>query len=107
MNHLTITNILLLFCGFFIKFLYALQKQKSMKIPFQMGFFIQDNWISVSLTLVAGFASLLMSDDLVKLLHIQAADNSPFYSIHALLSGIVPLFFIEKILNLIGAKPNE
>lgn len=107
MNHLTLTNILLLFCGFFIKFLYAMQKQKKMKLPFQHGFFFKDNWVSIALTLVAGFASLLMTDDLVKLLHIQAADDSPFYTIHALLSGIVPLFFIEKILKLIGATPDE
>ena len=107
MNHLTVTNIILLFCGFIIKFLYAVQKQKRQKLPFQIGFFFKDSWVSIALTLVAGFASLLMTDDLVKMLHIQAADDSPFYTIHALLSGIVPLFFIEKILKLIGATPNE
>lgn len=107
MNHLTLLNITLLFCGFIIKFLYAIQKQKRQKLPFQIGFFFKDSWVSIALTLVAGFASLLMADDIVKMLHIQAEDNAPFYTIHALLSGIVPLFFIEKILKLIGATPNE
>lgn len=107
MEHLTLTNILLLFCGFLIKFLYAIQKQKKLNLPFQHGYFFKDNLVSILLTLVAGFASLLMADDLVKLMHMQADDSSPFYTIHALLSGIVPLFFIEKILKLIGATPDE
>ncbi|MGQ0829878.1 MAG: hypothetical protein ACT4ON_15945 [Bacteroidota bacterium] len=107
MEHLTLSNILLLFCGITIKFLYAVKKQQRQGKPFLIGFFLKDNLIEIALTLVAGFASLIMSDDMIKLLGVQAADGSPFYSAHAFISGIAPLFVIGKIMKLVKINIHE
>jgi len=106
MEHLTLNNILLLFCGIIIKFLYALEKQRKQNKQFFIGFFFKDNAIEFGLTLVAGFASLIMSDDMIKLLRVQASDGSPFYSAHAFISGIAPMFIISKIIKLVKVNAN-
>jgi hypothetical protein len=107
MEHLTGTNILLLFCGIIIHFLYAVKKQQRLGKQFLIGFFLKDNRVEIALTLIAGFASLIMSDDIIKLLGIQAEDGSPFYSAHAFISGIAPLLIIRKIMKLAKINTNE
>lgn len=107
MEHLTPTNILLLFCGIIVKFLYVVKKQQKRKKQFLIGFFFKDNFIEILLTLIVGFASLIMSDDLIKLLKIQALDGSFFYSAHAFISGIASLFILDKLMKLIKIRLNE
>ena len=108
MQHLTITNIALLFFGILIKFLTTIQAQKKKGQPFLIGFFFKDNIIEILLTLVGAFSSLMMADDLLKLLHVTADDGSPFYTIHAFVSGIMPMFFISKIIKLFKpTRPHE
>jgi len=107
MQHLTLVNIVLLFCGILINFLTAVSKTKKQGKPFLLGFFFKDNAIEIITTLVAAFASLIMADDLLKLFHVSADDGSPFYSIHAFVSGIMPMFFISKIMKLYKTKGNE
>lgn len=100
MTHLTPTNILLLLLGLALNFLYALQKAKKTDKTFSLGFYAKDNWIQVLITLISGFASLIMADDLLKLFHVTADDGSPFYTVHAFVSGILPLFIIDKIMKI-------
>ena len=107
MQHLTPTNILLLFLGLLMNLLYAIQKQKKQNKQFLLGFYLKDNWITMLLNIVAAFASLIMVDDLAKLLHIQMDGGSPFYTIHALVSGIIPLVVIEKVIKLFKTKTDE
>lgn len=107
MNHITLFNIVLLLCGFVIHFLYALLKITKMKLPFQVGFYFKDNWIEMLLTIVCGFTLLLIQDDVIKLLHIQADDSSSLPTVYVLLCGIFPMFIFQKLFKLIGAAPNE
>ena len=100
MAQLTATNILLLFLGLALNFLYALQKAKKSDKTFSLGFYAKDNWIQIFITLISAFASLVMADDLLKLLHVTADDGSPFYTIHAFVSGILPMLIIDKIMKL-------
>ena len=100
MAHLTVTNIILLFLGLILNILYALQKAKKESKIFSAGFYIKDNWIQVLITIVCAFASLIMADDLLKLFQVSAEPDSPFYTIHAFVSGIIPVFIVEKITKL-------
>lgn len=100
MEHLTVTNVLLLFLGLLLNFLYALQKAKKDDKTFSVGFYIKDNWIAVLITVISAFASLIMADDLLKLFQVNADADSPFYTVHAFISGIIPVFIIEKIMKL-------
>ena len=100
MAHLTVTNVILLFLGLLLNLLYALQKAKKESKTFSAGFYIKDNWIQVVITIVCAFASLIMADDLLKLFQVNADPESPFYTVHAFISGIIPVYIIEKITKL-------
>lgn len=100
MAHLTVTNVLLLFLGLLLNLLYALQKAKKESKTFSAGFYIKDNWIQVCITIISAFASLIMADDLLKLFQVSADSDSPFYTVHAFVSGIIPVFIVEKIMKL-------
>lgn len=107
MQHLTTTNILLLFLGLLMNLLYAVQKQKKLKQQFLFGFYLKDNWITMVLNIIAAFASLIMVDDLANILHIQTDSGSSFYTIHAFISGVLPMVIIEKVIKIFKAKADE
>lgn len=103
MNHITILNVLLLFNGLVIHFFYSVLKQKKKDKKFSMGFYIQDNALQTIVTIIAAISSLLMADDIAGLMHIQTVDGSPFYAAHAFISGLLPMFFIDRIMKIIKA----
>ena len=105
MKNLTLINVILLFNGLLIHFIYAILKQKKQDIKFSLGFYIKDNWLQAIATIVCAASSLIMADDIAQLMHIQTADGSPFYSAHAFISGLIPMFFINKIVKLFKASP--
>lgn len=107
MQNLTPTNIVLLFLGLIFHFCYAVIKAKKQKKDFLLGFYFKDNVFLVIATIVAAFASLLMASDLLKLFHVQADDGSPFFTIHAFVSGIMPMFFVSKLQKLYKAGNDE
>lgn len=97
---LTPMNIFLLLCGLFIKALYALQKAKKEDRTFSLGYYLKDNWVTMVLTVVTGFVCLVLVKDLITVLGISVVNGSSFYSLHALVCGMTPLFFIEKLIKL-------
>ena len=99
MNQLTPLNLLLLFCGLVINGLRAAQKAKENDTKFSFKFFVTDNWITIALTMITGFVSLLMAPDLMKALGVSANEDSAFYSIHALISGIIPAYLLDELLK--------
>lgn len=99
MNQLTPLNLLLLFCGLVINGLRAAQKAKETDTKFSFKFFVKDNWITIVLTMITGFVSLLMAPDVMKTLGVTASEDSAFYTIHALVSGMVPAYLLEKLLK--------
>lgn len=101
MEQLTITNIALLLCGIALKFLFTLLGIKKEKKHFSLGFFIKDNWIVIAITIIGGFASLLMADDLVTYLGVYSTTGAPFFKIHAFLSGFLPMVILSKIQKLL------
>jgi hypothetical protein len=105
MKNLTLINVILLFNGLLIHFIYALLKQKQLDTKFSAGFYIKDNWLQALATIVCAISSLIMADDIAKLLQIQTPDGSAFYSVHAFISGLLPMFFINKIVKLFKASP--
>jgi hypothetical protein len=103
MNHLTVLNIFLLFNGLVIHFIYSYLKKKKQDVKFLMGFYIQDNILQFIATIIAGISSLLMAEDIAGLMHIQTEEGSPFYAMHAFISGLLPMFFINRIIKLLKA----
>lgn len=69
-----------------------------------MGFYIQDNILQSIATIIAAISSLLMAEDIARILHITV-DGSPFYSVHSFISGLIPMFFINKVMKLFKAAP--
>ncbi|MFN8317168.1 MAG: hypothetical protein U0T32_12045 [Chitinophagales bacterium] len=100
MEMLTPMNIFLLLCGLFINALYALQKAKKEDRTFSLGYYLKDNWVTMVLTVVTGFVCLVLAKDLITVLGISVANGSSFYSLHALVCGIIPQYFIEKLIKL-------
>lgn len=101
MTHITILNVLLLFLGLVFNTFYSLQKAKNAGKLISLGYFIKDNWITMGMTVVSGFISLLLAPQLIKACGLTAASgDDSFYMAHAVVSGIIPLFFIDKLLKL-------
>ncbi|MDO9186929.1 MAG: hypothetical protein Q7W13_13025 [Bacteroidia bacterium] len=105
MKHLTLLNFFLCFNGLVLHFIYSVIKQKKQDLKFSMGFYIQDNILQSIATIIAAISSLLMADDIARILHIITVDGSPFYSVHSFISGLIPMFFINKIMKLFKATP--
>lgn len=105
MKNLTIINIILLLNGLIIHFIYAMLKQKKQDIKFSTGFYIKDNWMQAVAIIICAFSSLIMADDIAKIMNIQTPDGSPYYSVHAFISGLLPMYFINKIFKLFKASP--
>lgn len=99
MNQLTPLNILLLLCGLVINGLRAAQKAKENDVKFSFKRFIQENWITIVLTMITGFVSLVMAQDVMKALGVTANEDSAFYTIHALVSGMIPAYILDKLLK--------
>ncbi len=87
-----------------LKLLFTLLALKKDKIPFSLGFFIKDNWIVIFITIIGGFSSLLMAEDLVQYLGVQSPSGAAFYKIHAFLSGFLPIVILSKIQKLIAPE---
>lgn len=97
---LTPFNIFLLLCGLIINALYALQKAKKDDRTFSLGYYLKDNWVSMLLTMITGLVCLILAKDLISVLGITVANGSSFYSLHALICGIIPQYFIDKLIKL-------
>ena len=107
MKNLTILNVVLLFNGLIIHAIYAIIKQKKQNVKFSLGFYIKDNWLTMLATAIAAFSSLLMADDIAKLIHVHTEEGSPFYAVHSFISGILPMFFITRILKAFNASSDS
>lgn len=105
MKHLTIINFLLCFNGLVIHFIYSIIKQKKQNLKFSLGFYIQDNALQSVVTTVAAISSLIMSDDIARVMQIVTIDGAPFYSLHSFISGLLPMFFINKVMKIFKASP--
>ena len=92
-------NLLLLLCGLVINGLRAAQKAKENDTKFSFKFFVKDNWITIALTMITGFVSLVMAPDVMKSLEVTANEDSAFYSIHALISGIIPAYLLDELIK--------
>jgi hypothetical protein len=100
MEQLTFINILLLFCGLLLNATYALQKAKKQEKTFSFGFYIKDNLLMIVGTIIAAFVCLVLAKPLISLCGVTVPDGSPIFTIHAFISGIIPMYFIEKIKKL-------
>ncbi len=100
LSHLNFLNILLLFCGLIINALYAIQKAKKQDQAFSLGFFIKDNAVLMLLNIIVAFVSLVLAPQLISICGMSVPDGSAFFPLHALISGVVPLYFIDKLLKL-------
>lgn len=100
MEQLTLFNVLLLFCGLLLNATFALQKAKKDDKTFSFGFYIKDNALIIAGTVVAGFACLVLGKPLISLCGVSVPDGSPFFCVHAFISGIIPMYFIEKLKKL-------
>ncbi|GEM_PF-4180235 len=105
MKHLTLLNFLLCFNGLVIHFIYSVIKQKKQDLKFSMGFYIQDNALQSIVTIIAAISSLIMADDIARIMRIVTIDGAPFYSIHSFISGLLPMFFINKVMKIFKASP--
>lgn len=103
MKNITIINVILLFNGLIIHLIYAMIKKKQQDIKFSTGFYIKDNWMQAVASILCAVSSLIMANDIAQLLHIQTPDGSPYYAVHSFISGLVPMFFINKIFKLFKA----
>lgn len=100
MEQLTFINVLLLFCGLVLNLIYAIQKAKNDDKAFSFGFYLKDNSLSIVGTIVAGFVCLVLAKPLISLCGVSIPDGSSFFTVHAFISGIIPIYFIEKIKKL-------
>lgn len=103
MNQLTLLNIILLLMGLALHVLLSVQKiLKDPVKQFSIPRWVQENWINFAIALIAAGASLLMAEDLVKVLRLAPDSDSPFYSFHAFLSGYMGREMIFKALKVVG-----
>jgi H+/gluconate symporter-like permease len=109
MEQLTLINVIIMILGVTLNILFKLRRVLDKGTPdkFSLKFWIKDNWIVLSITVIGAITSLLMADDLIKMLGVTAEDGAPFFKIHAFLSGFVPHVMIDRMKKFIPLKENK
>ena len=107
MAQLTLINILLAVLGMVLQIMVTIQGViKSPVNTFSLPRWIQENWFNTLIGIVCTIISLLMAEDMIKSFGMNAPDGSPFYKIHALVSGYAGRELVFRLLKL-AQKPKE
>lgn len=97
MEQLTLINVLLLFGGLVCNISYAMHMTKKRDKTFSVGFYLRDNGLILICTVVSAFIFFILGRPVATFLGIVVPEGSDFYGFHAVICGVLPLYFLEKI----------
>ena len=99
-EQLTLLNIILFILGFLTNILLAAQRAREADKDFKFFDWLEATWITALLSLVSGFALLIMGPDIMKSLDVpllpQDANLYKFYAF--LICGLSPLVVLRVLM---------
>lgn len=98
MEHLNTANIILTICGLLIYTGMTYQNRRNKNVKFSFGYWIQDNWMKVVLSVVSAFTILLFLDDLMDWMGLKDHEHlGRFERMTALFAGLLNYAVIEHL----------
>jgi|GEM_PF-3896733 len=99
--HFTPTNIVLVVLGVLIHALILVQQRRSAS-KISIKYWLKNNWVSSVMGLLSAIALLMMADDVISLMGIQAVDGGSFYKIYAFIVGYSGNSIIKHVIGMFG-----